>query len=140
MKIAIRYYSKTGNTKKLADAISKTTGIPAETVDQPLTEPVDILFLGSSVYAAGVDDAVKKFVATLNKEKVKKVVNFSTAALIASTYKQIKKLLEPKQIPLAEQEFHCRGSFKVMHKGRPGEEDLKAVQEFARSITGSTAQ
>ncbi|HAX51127.1 MAG TPA: flavodoxin [Clostridiales bacterium] len=139
MKIAIRYYSKTGNTKKLADAISKVTGVPAETVDQPLTEPVDILFLGSSVYAAGVDDAVKRFVTALNKENVKKVVNFSTAALLSSTYNQIKKLLEPKQILLAEQEFHCRGSFKIMHKGRPSEEDLKAVQEFARSITGSTA-
>jgi flavodoxin len=139
MKIAIRYYSKTGNTKKLADAISKVTGVPAETVDQPLTEPVDILFLGSSVYAAGVDDAVKRFVTALNKENVKKVVNFSTAALLSSTYNQIKKLLEPKQILLAEQEFHCRGSFKIMHKGRPSEEDLKAVQEFARGITGSTA-
>ena len=139
MKIAIRYYSKTGNTKKLADAISKAAGVPAETVDQPFTEPVDILFLGSSVYAAGVDDAVKKFIASLDGKKVKRVVNFSTAALLPSTYKQIKQLLEQRSIPLDEQEFHCRGSFKIMHKGRPSEEDLKAVQEFARSITGSTA-
>ena len=139
MNTAIRYYSKTGNTKKLAYAISEVTGVEAQTVNVPLDGEVDILFLGSSVYAAGVDEKVKEFIQSLDSKKVKKVVNFSTAALLSSTYNQIKKLLEPKQILLAEQEFHCRGSFKIMHKGRPSEEDLKAVQEFARSITGSTA-
>ncbi len=54
MKIAIRYYTKTGNTKKLAEAISSAIGVEAKTVDEPLTEDVDILFLGSAVYAAGI--------------------------------------------------------------------------------------
>lgn len=44
MKIAIRYYTKGGNTKKLADAISQATGVAAESVEQPLAEDVDILF------------------------------------------------------------------------------------------------
>ena len=43
MKIAIRYYTKTGNTKKLAEAISSAIGVEAKTVDEPLTEDVDIL-------------------------------------------------------------------------------------------------
>ena len=46
MKAAIRYYSKGGNTEKVALAISKATGLPAETIDVPLLEDVDILFLG----------------------------------------------------------------------------------------------
>jgi len=44
MKIVIRYYTKTGNTKKLAEAISSAIGVEAKTVDEPLTEDVDILF------------------------------------------------------------------------------------------------
>ncbi|WP_099467233.1 flavodoxin family protein [Konateibacter massiliensis] len=134
MNIAIRYYSKTGNTKKLADAISQTTGTPAETTKTSITEPVDILFLGSSVYAAGVDAEVKEFIASLDKEKVKRVVNFSTAALLPSTYKQVKQLLEQKGITVDAQEFHCRGSFKMLHKGKPDSEDLKEVQRFAEKI------
>jgi flavodoxin len=55
MKIAVRYFSRGGNTKKLADAIANAVGVTAETTDVPLTEDVDILFLGSSVYAYGVD-------------------------------------------------------------------------------------
>ena len=133
MKIAIRYYSRGGNTKKLADAISKAIGVEAKTTSEPLIEDVDILFLGSAVYAYGVDDEVKKFINGIDV-KVGKVVNFSTAALIKSTYKQIAKLLADKNIPLAKEEFACRGSFAMMHKGKPDENDCKAAAAFAKKI------
>lgn len=133
MKIAIRYYTRGGNTKKLADAISKAVGVDAETTSVPLTEDVDILFLGSSVYANGVDDEVKKYIRGISV-KIGKVVNFSTAALIQSSYKQVSKLLEEKHIPLAEEEFHCRGSFALLHKGRPNTDDCNAAADFAKKI------
>ena len=133
MKVAIRYYTRGGNTKKLADAISKAVGVDAETTSVPLTGDVDILFLGSSVYANGVDSEVKEFIKGINV-KVGKVVNFSTAALIKSTCKQVSKLLGEKQIPLAKEEFYCRGSFAVMHKGRPNADDCNAAADFAKKI------
>ncbi|MDO5521610.1 MAG: flavodoxin family protein [bacterium] len=136
MKVAICYYSKTGNTRKLATAISKTVGVPAETVSHPIEEPVDVLFLGSSVYAAGIDQEVKRFIASLDKSMVSRVVCFSTAALLPSTYKQVKQLLEGKGIIVDEREFHCRGSFKLLHRDRPNEQDLKDVQSFASNIIG----
>ena len=136
MKIAVRYYSRTGNTKKLAEAIAKAVHVEAKTTDEPLHEDVDILFLGSSVYANGVDGNIKVFIQNLNV-KVGKVVNFSTAALVKSTYKQVGKLLAEKNIPLAQEEFYCRGSFAMLHKGRPDEKDLKAAMDFAAAIAES---
>ena len=133
MKAAIRYYTRGGNTKKLADAISEAIGVEALTVDKPLTEDVDILFLGSSVYAFGVDDAVKRFIDGLDV-KVGKVVNFSTAALVKSTHGHVEKLLAQKQIPLAGEEFACRGSFGVIHRGKPDAQDCEAAAAFARKI------
>ena len=133
MKIAVRYFSRGGNTKKLADAIADAVGVDAETTSVPLTEDVDILFLGSSVYANGVDNAIKEFVNGISV-KVGKVVNFSTAALVRSSYKQVSRLLEGKHIPFAKEEFYCRGSFAMMHKGRPNADDCKAAAEFARKI------
>ena len=133
MKIAIRYYTRGGNTKKLADAISQAVGVEAKTTAHPLTEDVDILFLGSSVYAYGVDDEVKKFIEGINV-KVGKVVGFSTAALIKSTHKQVSKLLAARQIPFAQEEFACKGSFAVLHKGKPDAEDCKAAAAFAKKI------
>ena len=133
MKVAIRYYTRGGNTKKLADAIAEAIGVEAKTTAEPLTEDVDILFLGSSVYAYGVDDEVKKFIKGIDV-KVGKVVNFSTAAIIKSTYKQVAKLLTEKNIPFAKEEFACRGSFSVMHKGKPDADDCKAAADFAKKI------
>ena len=133
MKIAVRYYSRTGNTKKLAEAIAKAVRVEAKTTDEPLREDVDILFLGSSVYANGIDENIKMFIQGLNV-KVSKAVNFSTAALVKSTYKQVSKLLAEKHIPLAQEEFYCRGSFAMLHRGRPDEKDLQAAMAFAAAI------
>ena len=47
MKTAIRYFtkSKKGNTKKLADAVSKALGIEAFDVSRDFDEKIDRLFL-----------------------------------------------------------------------------------------------
>lgn len=134
MTVEIRYFSRGGNTRKLAEAIAQSLGKEALTTDVPLKEDVDILFLGSSVYAYGVDDEVKRFIKGINA-RIGKVVGFSTAALVKSTYKQVGKLLEEKGIPQATEEFYCKGSFGPMHKGRPNDEDCRKAAAFARKIT-----
>lgn len=135
MKIAVRYYSKSGNTKKIANAIAKTAGVQAETIEKPLTEDVDILFLGSSVYAGGASKKVKNFISQIDTS-VGEVVNFSTAAIIDSTYNQIKKLVENKGLTMSERNYHCRGSFMVMHKNRPNQEDIERAVAFTKKIVG----
>ncbi|WP_240143869.1 hypothetical protein [Liquorilactobacillus mali] len=45
--IVIRYCSKTGNTKKMAELIAEKLGVKAESVATPLSgQVVDILLLG----------------------------------------------------------------------------------------------
>ncbi len=133
MNIAVRYYSRGGNTKKIAEAIAKAVGVEAKTVSQPLTEDVDILFLGSAPYAFDVDDEVKKFIGSISVP-VGRVVNFSTSAAVKSTRKYVEKLLAEKHIPVAKEEFACRGAFAMLHRGRPNESDQKAAADFARKI------
>ena len=62
MKTAVRYYTKTGNTKRLADAVAKVCGVEALPINEPITEKVDIIFLGNSYYAFSIDPEVKRFV------------------------------------------------------------------------------
>lgn len=133
MKAAVRYFTRSGNTKKLALAIAEAVGVKAEEVSAPLEEKADILFLGSSVYAAGVDDAIKRFIAD-NRDKIGTIYNFSTAALISSTYKQVQKLAQENGVQIAEEEFHCRGSFALLHRSHPDETDLKNAAAFAKQI------
>ena len=133
MKYAVRFYTKTGNTKRLADAVAKELGVEALPISEPITEPVDILFLGNSYYAFSIDPEVRAFVASLSKDKVGKIVNFGSAALLNSTYKKVKAEADKVGIPMDENEFHCKGEFKSLHKGKPDENDLRAAAEFARN-------
>lgn len=133
MKYAVRFYTKTGNTKRLADAVAKELGVEALPITEPISEPVDILFLGNSYYAFSIDPEVRNFVASLSKDKVGKIVNFGSAALLNSTYKKVKAEADKVGIPMDENEFHCKGEFKGLHKGKPDENDLRAAAEFARN-------
>ena len=134
MNIAVRYYTKTGNTKRLAEAIAEAVGAEALPISVPVTEKADILFLGNSYYAFSIDPEVRDFVRSLDKEKVGRIVNFGSAAMLNSTWKKVKAEADKAGIPMDEREFHCKGEFKGIHKGRPNEDDLKAAAEFARMI------
>ncbi|MCR5836453.1 MAG: flavodoxin [Lachnospiraceae bacterium] len=132
MKYAVRYYTKTGNTKRLAEAIAKELGVDALPISEGLSEQVDYLFLGNSYYAFNIDPEVKAFIATLDKDLVGKIVNFGSAAMLNSTYKKVKAEANKKGIAMDENEFHCKGEFKGLHKGRPNADDLKEAVDFAR--------
>ncbi len=134
MKIAVRYYTKTGNTKRLAEAVAEAVGAEALPLSAPIEEPVDILFLGNSYYAFSIDPEVRDFIRTLDKNKVGRIVNFGSAAMLNSTYKKVKAEADKVGVPMDTREFHCKGEFKGVHKGRPNEEDLKAAAAFARGI------
>lgn len=132
MTYAVRYYTKTGNTKRLAEAIAKELGVEARPISEPVNEPVDYLFLGNSYYAFNIDPEVKAFVASLDKDKVGKIVNFGSAAMLNSTYKKVKAEADKVGVAMDEREFHCKGEFKGIHKGRPNDDDVKAAVRFAK--------
>ena len=137
MNIAVRYYTKTGNTKRLAEAVAKAAGVEALPISTPVTERADILFLGNSYYAFSIDPEVRDFVRSLDPAKVGKIVNFGSAAMLNSTWKKVKAEADKIGIPMDEREFHCKGEFKGVHKGKPDENDLKAAAEFAKKIIAS---
>ena len=136
MKVAVRYYTKTGNTKRPAEAVAKAVGVEALPLSSPIEEPVDILFLGNSYYAFSIDPEVREFIRSLSKDKVGRIVNFGSAAMLNSTWKKVKAEADKIGIPMEKREFHCKGEFKGLHKGRPNSEDLAAAAAFAKSIVG----
>ncbi|MFA7107560.1 MAG: flavodoxin domain-containing protein [Sphaerochaetaceae bacterium] len=133
MKIAIRYYSKLGHIKKLAEAIASVAGVEAKSIEEPLEEDVDILFFGSSIYAAGIAGPVKDFINNIDK-KIGKIVNFSTAGLLESTYKSVKKVADAKGLKMADEEFHCKGQFTALNYGHPNNEDIENVKSFTKKV------
>ena len=131
MKIAVRYYTRSGNTKKLAEAIAEAVSVDAKEVPVALEEKADILFLGCSYYAFDVDQAVKDFIVN-NKDNIGKIVCFGTSAMMKSMKKPVTKVAKTVNISVADEDFHCRGQFGKIHKGRPNAEDLLKAAEFAK--------
>jgi flavodoxin len=136
MNVAVRYYTRGGNTRRLAEAVAGAVGVEALPVSEPVSEPVDLLFLGNSYYAFSIDPEVRAFVAQLDPAKVGKIVNFGSAAMLNSTYKKVKAEADKVGIPMDEREFHCKGEFKGLHKGRPNDQDLADAAAWARQIVG----
>ena len=136
MKVAVRYYTKTGNTKRLAEAVAEAVHAEAQSIGVPVEEPVDVLFLGNSYYAFTIDPEVRGFIRSLDKNKVGKIVNFGSAAMMNSTWKKVKAEADKAGIQMDSREFHCKGEFKGIHKGKPDAKDLEAAAAFARGIVG----
>lgn len=133
MNYAIRYYSKSGNTKRLADALSDLLNVPAFDISHPLTEDVDILFFGSGVYGCALDPSVISFIGGIDVN-VGELVNFSTSGIMESNYSLMKDVLINTNIDLSSSEFHCPGSFVGMNADRPNEDDIKEFIIFIKNF------
>lgn len=134
MKTAVRYFSRTGNTKKLAEAIGEAVGAQIATVDKRLDEPVEVLFLGAAIYAGKVDESIKTFIQNLSPDMAGKVVVFSTSLSSENAYSRVKDQILEKGIELYENTFHCQGKFLIFNRKRPNEQDMKSAAEFARDV------
>jgi flavodoxin len=94
MNIAVRYYSRSGNTRSVAEAIAREAGVTAVSVEKEetaLKEAVDILFIGGALYAYGLDAHLKEYLKTLKGADVKLAVVFSTSRLSKHSVDLIKK-------------------------------------------------
>lgn len=133
MSKAIRFYSKFGHSKLMAEAIEDIVGAKAVTVENPLTEPVDTLYLGAGVFLGKVNSAVMDFIATLTPDKVGQVICFGSSAIINSPVPQMRKALEERGITVSSAEFSCKGSMGPVHSGHPDKKDIEAFRQFIQS-------
>lgn len=112
MSVAVRYYSRSGNTRAVAEAIAEAAGVSAVSVDSPeasISEPVDILFIGGALYAYGLDKNLQEYLKTLKKENVKKAIIFSTSAISKHSIDLIRKGLTDAEIPVEREVFYVKG-------------------------------
>lgn len=109
MKVAIRYFSKLGHTKDIANAMGEELGVKAiSIIDEPsLNEEVDILFLGGAPYANVMDEKLRTYAKGLDKDKVKRVVLFTTSNWSRRTVRSLKKILTSKEIEVDKDYFYA---------------------------------
>lgn len=139
MKIAVRYQSRGGNTKSVANIIAKKLDVQALSINTPIHHNTDILFLGGGVYMKKMDDSLKSFIEQLPSEKIGQIVCFSTTGLMDATLKQMRKLAEAKGIMVNNNELlikmKLRGhSWLGLTGGELSHRQEEQVVEFVRKI------
>lgn len=138
MNIAVTYFSRTGNTKKVALAIAEAAGCAAGDIDKfEAQEPVDLLFIGGAIYGGNLEPKLAEFIAGLDPEKIKRAAVFSTSVSEQGFGKatgMIKDGLRNRGIPTEDGEFACKGKFLLMSRKHPDASELDAAKQFAQAV------
>lgn len=141
MRVEVRYQSRGGNTKAVAEIIAKAYAVQALPVEEPIEQYTDILFLGGGVYEWKMDNSLCTFIEQLQPQKIGEIVAFSTTGMMDSTLKQIRQAGEEKGIKVNENELlikmMLRGhSMLGLRGGKLTEKQQIKIQEFIRKIKG----
>ena len=129
MSAAVRYYSRSGNTKALAEAIARGAGVSAISIDAEeaaINANVEVLFIGGALYAYGLDKRLAAYIGTLKRENIGKAVIFSSAAISRHALDLLRQELTAKGIPVESAAFFARS--------KPGEKQLHAAEEFGKAM------
>lgn len=129
-KVLVRYLSKLGNTKKIAEAIADGAGVEAVSItEQPsVEEHADILFLGGAPYANIMAPELRAYAEGLSSEKIGRVVLFTTSNWSRRTVRALRKIFNEKGIPVDREYFYAH---MTRIKAR-----ADAAHDFAKRIVG----
>jgi len=139
MNIRVVYHSGyKGNTMKVATAIAEALNVRAERIGKEkieFTEPVDLLFVGSGIYAHKPHKKASALIREVNPAIVKNAAVFGTYGNDSEIGEQIRNLLQEQEINVLGEPFVCKGdSIGTDNKGHPNAKDLENAKEFAEKI------
>ena len=136
-RVSVFYSSKTGNTKKVAQAIAEEMGVyavEAAAIGRGYNlKKTDLIFVGSGNYKSAPCEEMVEFLETLVPAEDRYAVVFGTAGGNSRLHMGVmKRLLEEKGVKVLG-EWCCPGQeYELKHKGRPNSNDLEEARKFAK--------
>ena len=142
MNTIVLYSTKSGNTQKVADEIASelncesfriTKTDPTPTVD--LTN-YDLIIIGTGIHAGNPYADMVTYLNTINLTKQKTFALFVTWGGAGKTNQivitKLKTILETKNQKVVENFFSCYGKWRILKRGHPNTEELKAARIWAQ--------
>lgn len=131
------YYSMTGNTKKMAEAIAEELGITAVSVKDAAGIPSDgVLFMGSGSYGSKPGEDMTKFIES-HDFTGRKVAVFGTSGGGAGKETQaMADALKQKGADVLGSYFTTGVFLVLLNSGHPDSKDLDGARAFAKEMTG----
>lgn len=115
MSVLIRYQSRGGHVREMAEIISEGVGVEPVSVSDPqapITEPVDVLFIGGALYKFRLDPSMEAFIAGIPEGLVAKAIVFGSSALTRRPIYLMQERLKARGIDIHPMALYMRGKPK----------------------------
>jgi flavodoxin len=141
MKIAVIYFTKTGHSRKIADAVAAGLKIKAEDINNgPKLKNVDLLFVVGGIYGSSSDPKMVGYIKDLDGGMVKKAVLITSCASNRIKQTAVREALTKNGIDVLPDEYLCKGNFLFMRLGHPNKADIENAVSFAKKVVSSAGK
>jgi flavodoxin len=133
------YFSRSGNTKKVAEAVAGELGAAAQDIKTAGRVADDaFIILGSGCYGAVLVKDIAEFLER-NGKPGRRIALFTTSAFgLGKEMDLMVSQIRAKGVEIAYS-FNCFGQFLAVKRGHPDKDELEKAREFAREITAGEA-
>ncbi|WP_073994411.1 flavodoxin domain-containing protein [Parasporobacterium paucivorans] len=133
MKIAVIYLTKTGHSRKIANAIAGELNIHAEDISMnPGIADVDILYIVGGIYGGKSDPIMIEYIKGIDSTMVKKAVLLTSCVSKKFKQDEVREILRRKNIEVSSEEFVCQGGLGFIGRKHPNSSDLENAIAFVK--------
>ncbi|MEL7645764.1 MAG: flavodoxin domain-containing protein [Anaerolineaceae bacterium] len=138
MNSALAYYSVTGHSGKIANAIGEALQIPVYDLKKnPDISDCDLLFLVSGIYGGAANPKMLAYFKKLDGGKVRKAALLTTSAGGETPQRQAREMLQALGIQVFAEEYTCLGTFFIFRRGHPNQQEIAEAVAFTRRVIES---
>ncbi|MBN1776413.1 MAG: hypothetical protein JW817_08120 [Clostridiales bacterium] len=132
MNVKLAYYSKTGHSRKIAEAVGKALSIkPLNIEDNPSVFGADLLFIVGGIYNGLSASEMIRFGEKLKPAMAQRVAIITSSAFRKDTQNRLSMILKSNYIEVLG-ECMVRGAFTVISMGHPNNQDYSTAIDFAK--------
>lgn len=124
MKATVIYFTKTGHSRKLANAIATELQTKALDISKnPSLEPTECLYIVGGIYGGQSLPEMLEYVKAIKPKVTTNVVLVTSSVGNQQKQTEVAKILEENGIMVIE-ELLCQGSFLFFKMGHPNKKDI----------------
>ena len=135
MNCKIVYATKTGHSRKIAQAIADKIDVVAYDIANQDCEPVneDLIIICSGIYGGVIAEPMKFWLENVDAAQIGNALIIMSSVTHNYERSEIKKILTEKGIHIIG-EKSVQGSFLFMKFGHPKKDEIKAAVDYAEKI------
>ncbi|MBO7675771.1 MAG: hypothetical protein J6S63_12320 [Atopobiaceae bacterium] len=141
MSVAIRYQSRGGHVKEMAEIIAEGVDVEPISIDDPrapIKKPVDVLFIGGALYKFKLDPGMEAYIASIPEGLVKKAIVFGSSATTRRPIYIMQERLKAKGIEIHPMALYMRGKPKPYLREIAPSWAAREVKKIEKAIADGT--